>query len=210
MKDLHVYCADIGSVEKGRFAWYGGPVNGKKKSGVSMQSLSDEIGLRLRAHLPVALGIECPLFVLIPEDPILLTKARPGEGNRAWSAGGGAGALATGLTETVWILRGIRRIINSNLKVFLNWENFKKKANGLFLWEAFVSGKGKGGSHKGDAKKAVDKFIVNLPNIDKANAIVVNNLDLDIYSLVGAAIIRSGLSNNIDLLKEPCIVIKTA
>jgi hypothetical protein len=210
MKDLYIYCADIGSVKKGRFAWYGGLANGKKQGGSSIQALVEEISSRLRAHHPVALGIECPLFVIIPDDPILLTEARPGEGNRAWSAGAGAGALATGLTETVWILRGIRRLTSSNLKVFLDLARFKKKANGLFLWEAFVSGKGKGGSHEGDAKKAVDEFIFHLPNIDKANAIVVNNKKSDIHSLIGAAIIRSGLSDDISLLKYPCIVIKTA
>lgn len=47
-----------------------------------------------------ALLLESPLSVPVPADDDgwrLLGKARTGEGNRPWSAGAGAGVLATGL-----------------------------------------------------------------------------------------------------------------
>src|SRR5271167_3182425 len=82
-------------------------------SGREIQSFADNIAADINAGHRVALGFECPLFVPVPDDPKHLTSARPGEGNRAWSAGAGAGSLATGLTETVWILDRVRRRLST-------------------------------------------------------------------------------------------------
>lgn len=100
--NLSVGCADIGSVLKGNFGWairdYPAPLQ-EVPSEASIIDFADALAQRLQRGRRVALGFECPLFVPLRSDPAELTRARSGEGNRAWSAGAGAGALVTGLTD---------------------------------------------------------------------------------------------------------------
>ena len=79
-----------------------------------------------------------------------LTQARPGENDRAWSAAAGAASLTTGLAQVAWILDRIRRQ-SKNTKPFLDWRSFQRSQSGLFIWEAFVTGTAKAGSHEADA-----------------------------------------------------------
>ena len=95
---LAIYCADIGSIKRGNFGWavvHGGEQRGGKKIG---ELVEDVVG-SLAAGIKVALGFECPLWVPVPDEPRGLTAGRAVDGNRAWSAGAGASALATGLTR---------------------------------------------------------------------------------------------------------------
>jgi hypothetical protein len=206
MRNVAVYCADIGSVAKHRFGWAGVSELGEPavESGTTMHELACAVANRLNEGRPVALGLECPLFVPITDDPSNLTCARPGEGARAWSAGAGAGALATGLTQTVWLLREIASRLTSEKSAYLDWPTFGHAQQGLFLWEAFVSGSSKTDSHIGDACLAVNAFIRALPDPDAKNAVSCS----DVHSLIGAALIRAGWSTDPQLLSVPCIVIK--
>lgn len=206
MRNVAVYCADIGSVAKRRFGWAGASRVGEPalESGITMDGLASAVANNLNDGRPVALGLECPLFVPITDDPSGLTCARPGEGARAWSAGAGAGALATGLTQTVWLLREIAGRLTSRAPAYLDWPTFVRAHQGLFLWEAFVTGSSKADSHIGDAALAVNAFLRALPNPDAMNAVSC----LDVHSLVGAALIRTGWSTDPQLLSRPCIVIK--
>ena len=74
----------------------------------------------------------------------------------------------------------------------------------LFLWEAFVSSKAKGKSHEEDAIISAMSFFDAYPQIISANA-VRNQTP---YSLIGAALLRSGMSEDVNLLSQDCIVIK--
>src|ERR1700733_7616065 len=106
MKDLVLYCDDIGSVKKGNFGWARlchEEMESECEARNSILDLVRAVVEDLKRGNPVALGFECPLFVPLPEDPGDLTKERVGERDRPWSAGAGAACLATGLTETVWI-----------------------------------------------------------------------------------------------------------
>lgn len=108
---LRVYCADIGSVRGGAFGWARdcGPGGAPevRRGGEQILELADAIAADLKDTGAVALGFECPLWVPVPLDPLELGRARPGEGDRPWSAGAGAGVLATGLAQVVWILREV-------------------------------------------------------------------------------------------------------
>ena len=106
LSELSIYCADIGSVAKGNFDWASSP---KQITGTDIAEFAARISDDLNAGHCVAVGFECPLFVPLPEDPVLLTAGRKGEGSRPWSAGAGSGALATGLTEVLWVLREVMR-----------------------------------------------------------------------------------------------------
>ena len=138
---LVVYCADIGSVANGRFAWASRCLRAKPRvsTGNDIRCLVTQVAQDLNSGRKVALGFECPLWVPVACDPRELTSARCGEGNRAWSAAAGATSLAAGLTETAWILSGIRSE-TQHVEAYLDWPRFAAAEHGLFLWEAMVTG----------------------------------------------------------------------
>ena len=206
MQDVVVWCADIGSISKNRFGWCRGTTgeNNSFVTGSSIQDFAEGIVRDLSKEHKIALGFECPLFVPITDNPKKLTSSRPGEGDRAWSAGAGCGALATGLTETVWILNKVRELTEIEINVTLLWEELISKSFNLFIWEAFVSKSSKVSTHSGDAEVAVNTFINYYPNIVQANAVSAENP----YSLIGAALLRTNLSKDISMLSQSCIVIK--
>ena len=200
---LAVFCADIGSIKAGNFGWYGG-APGEERAEHDPATLAEAVATHLAAHHPVALGFECPLFVPLSEHPADLTAARDGEGTRPWSAAAGATALTTGLTQVTWILRRIRRAAHA--PAFLKWEDFLHARGGLFLWEAFVSGTGKGRHHTDDARLAVAAFRAALPDPRQHNAVTVR----EAYSLAGAALLRTGWKTNPTVLSTPALVIRVA
>ena len=144
-------------------------------------------------------------FIPLVEDERQLTRARPGEGNKPWSAGAGCGALATGLVEVAWVLQSVRRQLTQLSPPFLAWDQFASCGMGLFLWEAFVSGRAKGATHVADAEAGAKAFLEALPNPESRNAVVCNS---PVYSLVGAALLRTGWSTNVNLLQESCLVLR--
>lgn len=201
MKDIVVVCADIGAVAKENFGWW----SSLGDSGVRPSTLARHVSSVLDAGKPVALGFECPLFVPLVEDEMFLTSARSGEGSRAWSAGAGCGALATGLVQTAWVLQEIRVQLAQATSAFLSWQEFSTSQSGLFLWEAFVTGKAKGDSHTADARLGAEAFVRTLPDPMSCNAVTCGSAA---YSLVGAALLRTGWSDDLRLLQEPCLVVR--
>jgi len=120
-----VWAADIGSVRKQNFGWcrHEGDSFALKK-GEYITEFARGIAKDLSDNRKVAVGFECPLFVPIPDAdmPQDLTKAREGENNRAWCAGAGSGALATGLTECVWIFERIREFVQTDIRPSVDWK----------------------------------------------------------------------------------------
>ena len=209
MPGLVVFCADVGSVKRGRFGWARGrPQSDDFLLGSSIVELIQAVADDLRSGALVALGFECPLFVPLREHPEELTSGRRGDGNRPWSAGAGCAVLAVGLTQVPWILREVRRTLGDVPPSYLRWDQTPEVGPGLFLWEAFVSGDAKApagpGAHTGDAELAVRAFLGALPHLDRKNAIQEDQ----VQSLVGAALLRSRWTNDIGILAEPCLVIR--
>ncbi len=200
-----IYCADIGSVAAGRFAWYGNGEQGVSRHSASMEDLAAAVAEDLVSGVPAALGFECPLFVPLADQPTDLTAARSGDGNRPWSAGAGCGALTTGLVQVAWILSRIREQAGENHRAFLNWSAFSRVASGLFLWEAFVTGTAKREGHAADAQAAVEAFNAAIQASGPESAVSCSG---QVYSLVGAALLRTGWSTDISLLSCPCVVIR--
>jgi len=205
--ELVVYCADIGSVPKHRFGWARAESDEaaieRHRSGTEIVDLVEAVAEDLAAGRAVALGFECPLYLPVPEQPLRLGAARPGEGNRSWSAGAGAGALATGLAQVAWILDELRRRA-PDTDTHLEWNEFARAGRGLFLWEAFVTDRAKATTHVDDATVAVTAFRAALPNPAAANAVTAERP----LSLLGAALLWSGWSDNSELLHAPCLVVK--
>ncbi|MBW3565424.1 MAG: hypothetical protein KY459_11920 [Acidobacteria bacterium] len=204
---LTVVCADVGSVKAGNFGWAIRDIESDSVREVehgSIGAMAGAVAEALDRERKVALGFECPLFIPLRDDPMMLNRARNGEGNRAWCAGAGSGALATGIVQVSWALRAIRQRIGPRVDAFLSWTEFRESETGLFLWEAFVSRDAKADTHEGDAAIAVDAFIRALPHPDAANAI----REVDVVSLVGAAMLRTGWSKDPELLARSCLVIR--
>ncbi len=203
MKSLVTICADVGAVAKGNFGWW----SSLQECGNRPSDLANHVAATLNSGTPVALGFECPLFVPLWQDELSLTSARPGEGSRPWSAGAGCGSLTTGLVQVAWVLQEIRRQVTGETRAYLSWDDFTTSGSGLFLWEAFVSGKAKGESHTADAMLGAMAFIQSLPDPPLVNSVVCSS---GIYSLVGAALLRSNWSTDTKLLQEPCLVVRAS
>ena len=209
LTDLAVYAVDVGSVARKRLGWArayapDGKVDPRAQE-TDIERLVDMLAADLQASRPVALGFECPLYIPVPARAQLLGKARVGEGNRSWSAGAGTGALATGLVEACWVLRALRKRVGE-MPAHIDWLSFKRAGRGLFLWEAFVSAKAKATdlTHHGDAAIAVERFFALLPDPTSADV-----LDAPFpISLIGAAMIWSGWSDDVGLLQSKCLVVK--
>lgn len=167
--------------------------------------MATHVASELNTGVKVALGFECPLFVPLVSDENQLTRGRPGEGSRAWSAGAGCGALATGLVQVAWVLREIFQQLTHRAPAFMSWKDFEAAPRGLLLWEAFVSGSAKRSTHLGDAQAGVEAFLLSLPNPPQFNAVVC---DSPVYSLAGAALLRSGWSTDPLLLGQACLVLR--
>ncbi len=205
--DNFVVCAvDIGSVRKGRLGWCRSVSHQKFQGGTDIQSLVNLLAQDLSTGMSIAIGFECPLFVPIPDDPILLTSQRTGEYGRPWSAGAGSAALATGLSESVWILEQIRKRSNRRVIPTLKWEEFRSAEANLLVWEAFVTRNAKSVSHQGDAETAVKTFWTAFSDISQATAVTADNP----YCLIGAALLRAGMTNDLSILFQQCIVLKSS
>ena len=212
---LAIYCADVGSIKNDNFGWavvHGG----HERGGKAIADLVDDVVGSLAAGIKVALGFECPLWVPVPDEPTGLTSGRAVDGNKAWSAGAGAGALATGLTETAWIMRQIRlglREKGASLPcAYLDWQGFTGAETGIFLWEAFVTGPAKAAGaavdeHIADALTACKEFAARQPDLTAASDCEPSHA---VRSLIGAAVLWSGWSEDLKLLGTRCVVVKPA
>lgn len=205
MSSRVVFCADIGSVAKGNFGW-ARLQDGAISRGSDIAAFADAVAEDLNAGRRVALGFECPLFVPVPEDPRGLTAARPGEGNRAWSAGAGAGSLATGLTETAWILDRVRRKLTVPVLTTASWDELESSTTAtLFVWEALITKDAKADTHQGDAELGARAFVDALSDPMASNAVRCAG---PVRSLIGAAVLWSGLSADLAWLRRACVVVR--
>lgn len=109
------------------------------------------------------------------------------------------------LVQVVWLLGEIRRLAPDAPHVFVDWPLFQTHGSGLFVWEAFVSGASKGDSHAADALAAVRAFAAAMTQPLLVSAVTCPS---EAYSLLGAALLRTGWSSDLELLSSQCTVIR--
>ena len=199
-----IYAADIGSVARGRFGWFRLPEPTLSPDYSDIRQLTTLLADDLRGGQPVALGFEAPQFVPVRRDPMKLTSSRKGERRRPWSAGAGCGALATSLPEVVWILERVLKALHSTPSATLSLAAFQAGTGQLLLWEAFVTGAAKADSHAGDARLAAEEFMHRWPDVHTD----IDTEEAPVFSLVGAAMLRAGLSEDLGLLGQECLVVR--
>ena len=175
--DARVIGVDVGSVALGRFAW--AAVDAPALS-LADQGSDPETAVRALAGGLVSTGrsalvLEAPVAVPVPAADRTdgwreLGRARSGEGNRPWSAGAGAGVLATGVAQAAWLLARLREALPDTAATTRpdRWSS----ADGppLLLAEALVSGAGKpvptaAGPHAADAEAAARALAERLPDL---------------------------------------------
>jgi len=204
-KDLVIYAADIGSIKANKFGWNCIDMN-------QVTSFSDSSIINFANHMTddlsrgkkICVGFECPLFLNLPDDPIELTSARLGEGDRAWSASAGSCALSTGLAEVMWVFNQMASTIEGHVIPTFQFDELIHGNANLYIWEAFVSSTSKGTSHCDDARKAAEEFSKRLYKESLISDVHV----IRPYSLAGAALIRSGLTKDVNFISQQCLVVK--
>ena len=206
--ELIIYVADAGSVSRGNFHWVSSC--NVEESSRDPRGLAQAVAEDLKSGKNVALGYESPLFVPVECEPQSLGCARVGEcqeatGNRPFNAGAGAAVLATGIQSLCWVLREIKSLA-PNAIASTRWDDFVGGVCKLLVWEAFVSGSEKAypASHAGDAALAIAAFRQVRSSKENPTRICCGNA----FSLVGSAVVWSGLSTDVTLLKEPCVVLR--
>lgn len=206
--DIAVWVADIGSIKQKNFGWCRAIRNQTEDIstclGTDIGEFVEGIAKDLSAGDKVAVGFECPLYIPIAEYPINLTNGRKVDGDRAWSAGAGPTVLVTGLAECVWIFLRLKELSLASITPTIDWETFRCNQANLYVWEAFVTGKAKAATHDKDAEIAARTFWSAYPNIQQEYKEIQQS-----YSMIGAALLRAGLSKDIELLSKACTVLKS-
>lgn len=202
-----IYAVDVGKTsEPPNFAWARvEPDEGSQAVCSSVRDLVSWLEHDLERGLDVALGFEAPLSIPVPEDASELSRARTGEGRRAWSAPAGSTVAVLGLHQAAWVMQKLLEGTRYTHAFTLDprrWPpNGSEKV--FFCWEAFVSGEAHG-SHEQDAVTAVMEFLKHENDLAIANAVTASRP----FSLIGAAALWSGWASSPDVLHEPALVIK--
>ncbi len=165
-----------------------------------LQHLADD----MKRGINIAIGFEAPLFIPIPTDATNLSKARSGEGDRAFGAPVGLSVTTLALHQTAWLLERLRTQIPEHYRLTLDWNEWGSKHTVLFLWEAFVSGPAHSTNDLADAATAAAAFCKAETDLDKWNAVTCERP----LSLIGTALLWSGISKDLNLLRMRCLVIK--
>jgi hypothetical protein len=218
MKPLVVYAADVGSIRLRRFGWArvaAGDCDAVLRTGTGIEEIAPLVTEDLAAGYRVALGFECPLFIPLRDAPEELTAQRNGDKGNAWSGRAGSLALTQGVAQIPFVLRSIHRAARERqvrLSTTILPEDLVSGRADLLLFEAFVAGDGKvrsdagaSNTHVADAEAAARLCACRL---------LSGPCDSDVceagpvFSLLGAMVLRAGLSDDARLLETPCWVVK--
>lgn len=162
---MRVVGVDIGSVKSPpKFAWAAvdSPDRPLLSHGDDPEGAVHALTQSLTEDGRAVLAVEAPMAIPVPapnnDEWRWLGRARAGEGNRPWSAGAGAGVLATGITQTAWMLSRLHTLA-PHVTATTQPHRFAAGRAHLLLAEAFVSATGKpvpvtGSQHAADAEAA--------------------------------------------------------
>ncbi len=182
--------------------------------GLRLENLIERLVASLRCGKPVALGFECPLYFPRRAGPDAALRARAGEGNRAWATGAGAAVLVAGLGQLDAVLAGIARDAQGVVGA-TRWADFSSGLSSIFLWEAFIT------STQGPVVPIPTAFVTSA-TADQQDGLTdalafagrvrtgEPSSDLGrepVRSLAALHLLANGLSTDVQLLGEPCLVI---
>lgn len=217
-EQITVYAVDIGTTnvqrgqDHGNVGWVRTCSGGEEAAGHDLDELWPLIVVDLDAGRPVAIGFECPLFIPLPADTAGLCKQRDGDAGMPWNYGSGIYTMGIGLQEATFVLARVAVTASTPPTPTLVWAELVAGEAQLFLWEAFVTKAAKRNlpvePHIDDARKAAEDFWDCIHSGEDVDA-VSNVTEKVVVSLVGAAILRAGLSTDLGLLGAPCLVLRS-
>lgn len=201
---INVIAVDVGSLLN--IGWWRVAASGESSFGRDLDGFVDVIAADLLRGDAVAAGFEAPLFIPRPTSMAGLNRQRIGDHGRPWSAGAGTGALALGVQQVAYVFARLADMARPRVS-FAPSALIHGNAD-LLVWEAFVSGKAKNRTavnpHVDDARLAVDEFLRRLALGDVYSDIQ----EPLVLSLAAAGLIASGLTDDVEMLKQACVVVK--
>lgn len=201
--DIVIGVIDVGSPKGGKLGWAILAPNTAPRVGKDLDTFI-HVMTELGTDWPLAVGFEAPLFIATRTDALSVLTARKGEGSRPWSAGAGASVMTAALGVVTYTLAGLRRGL-ANATATTDANALPTKAGDTFFFEAFVTAEAKGADHTDDALVAAHE-IKRLFSSNRPYRSAIN--EADVFSLLGASLLRTNWSTDLSLLSTPCLVVK--
>ena len=196
----YILCVDVGGPSK--IGWADSV--GGMGSGANLADALDQLASQLAEKRHVALGFEAPIWTPVRVELSRITSRRGGVEttfNRAWSAAPGACVLGAALALMPWCLKRISGAAGA-VPTTVSLDRFREHG-GLFLWEAFVSGKmkGAGATHHDDAQLACKAFASRWPHL-------VSDIPAELaFNHAVSSALAAGLAIDLRELTIPAIVV---
>lgn len=194
---------DVGSPRGGKLGWAVLTPNAAPVTGGDLDAFIQLIG-EIGRDWPLAIGFEAPLFIPARQKAFDVLSARKGEGSRAWSARAGPTAMTTALAVMIYALTGLRRRLGQ-VSANTDWTTPPASPGQALFFEAFVTGTAKGADHAHDALIAAEAA-TKLLRYDQAYRSAID--ETEVFSLLGASLLRTGWSTDLALLSTPCLVVR--
>lgn len=197
---MHYAVVDIGSPKQGNLGWWvTGPFieDGGTDPDKMIAALIEAVRMG-----PTVLGFEATMYVPAKRDIRDTLQQRPGEAGRPWSAGAGASFTAMALALVPAILERLAANVPRAI-AWQDWTRMPQKSGEILMFEAFVT-TGVSDGHAEDARLAA--YAARLLLGDET---VVSALgDEPCMSTLGAALLHSGMSQDVEELRRQCLVVK--
>ncbi|MGO6947030.1 hypothetical protein [Rhizobium johnstonii] len=197
---MHYAVMDIGSPRQGNLGWWiTGPII--EDGGTGPEDMIANLIEAVRAG-PAILGFEAPMYVPAKRDIRATIQQRPGEAGRPWSAGAGASVTAMALALVPAILDRLASNV-PGITAWQDWTRKPEKAGEILVFEAFVT-TGVSDGHAEDARLAAYAARSLLGETATASALG----EEPCMSMLGAALLHAGMTDDIEELRRQCLVVK--
>lgn len=201
--DIAIGVVDVGSPRGGKLGWAVLSPGEPPRLGKDLAAFV-QVVTALGAVHPLAIGFEAPLFIPTPAEALKILSARKGEGARPWSAGAGAAVTTAALAVVTYTLAGLRLGL-SQAKASTHLAGLPVRPGDTFFFEAFVTAAAKGDDHADDAFIAAREIQALLAG-DRPYRSAID--EPEVFSLLGASLLRTGWSTDLEVLSAPCLVVK--
>ncbi|MFZ5719300.1 MAG: hypothetical protein ACOY5Y_07530 [Pseudomonadota bacterium] len=201
---------DVGSPRSGKLGWAIVAPNQTIVTGGDLDAFIERMGEVGRAW-PMAIGFEAPLFIPTRQRALDVLSGRKGEGSRPWSAGAGAAVTTASLAVTTYALAGLRRLL-PDARASTDWTAPVAQVGDCLFFEAFVTGASKDAAqtrtetaHTYDALIAAEAAQELLTGSAAYRSAIE---ETEVFSLLGAALLRTGWTSDLGVLSAPCLVVR--
>lgn len=194
---------DVGSPRSGKLGWAILGPNAAPVMGGDLDAFINQMG-DLGSEWPLAIGFEAPLFIPTRAAAMDVLSGRRGEGSRPWSAGAGAAVTTAALGVATYTLARLRALLPGG-SASTDWAEPPTAAGDALFFEAFVTGAAKGLDHAHDALIAAEAAKGLFGQVQPYRSAID---ETEVFSLLGAALLRTGWSSDLGVLSTPCLVVR--